>query len=322
MGRDDASPGPSPEAVPKAEGGGVRPRVGFIELSDSAKEVPRSSSSQSVDGLGRSSGSRCRTPAFRHDDDESAEERALVEALRAHLTAPRRDPKSCFFTRAELRGYCLASIARELRAALVAGGTRERWRYLAGGHFDAALFGALTDQRLVWYPGRLMTPSKSRVTLGADDVIPLKHNVWAYVLLGGALDVASVAAAIEADAALFAEASEMEIMVYATHLLIASKVARQLEDWDLPAAPTTGWSAPSTPEALAVPEKVSSSLRIRAGNVLALSPKQTARPRPAPGPSRGRRCLAAVARCFRRPAAADRRATPATTTPPATRRGF
>ena len=159
---------------------------------------------------------------------------------------------------------------------------------------DALLYDSLSSQRSTWTPHA----SQTTVTLGADDILPLKMNVWAHVLLGGSLDVEAVADAIEADAVIQG-ADEVEIQLYCTHLLVASKASKQLEAWGLlesirrppsyVARPFT-LAEPSSPEArnAKAPTSVSSSLRGSALRLLDPSPRHAAddadrrAPRPLP----------------------------------------
>jgi len=116
---------------------------------------------------------------------------AEFSALRARLNGPRNDARSLFHTRPELRGYEYVSIACAARRALAPGASpQDLWAFLARD-FDARLFASLTAQRKKW-----TGVVRCRVEIGPDDLLPIKHVVWAHVLVGG-LDLAAVARGVK-----------------------------------------------------------------------------------------------------------------------------
>ena len=193
-------------------------------------------------------------------DDLDAEDRAGFEELAERLKVAREDPKNVFNTRPQCRGYSFVEIALRIRNALATKeAPRERLRFLAHD-VDAWVLDAMTAQRVEWRPAG-DSPAQT-VALGADDFLPLKSNVWAYVLCGGRVDIAEIVEELETSGEL-QKADDADLTRYTTHLLVASKASHQLEEWGLLTPPRLSDGS--------FPLSVSHSLRQSVERVLDLS---------------------------------------------------
>jgi len=210
-----------------------------------------------------------------------------AEAFRrvaARVADARSDPKDIFYARPEIRGYGFVDVALRIRGALAAAGApRAQFRCLAED-FDRLVMDSMSEQRGEWAGGAAF------VALGADDLVPLKHVVWAYVLAGGRVDVAAIADAVEG-AGVLRTSDDVAVHVYTTHLLVAAKVSERLAAWGLLDA--------DDPRSPGLQTTTSTSLRASAERIITNSLR--AEPEPEPEPAAAG-CLPRCFRLCRRPA--------------------